>query len=323
VKAVLPVGLKAPPARLPSRQNSTEDLRSFQRLMTHAVVRPLAPGDRLQSRWIDGRPMAEVAESFIKPNDRLTAFDRLEIYNRMYWFRLIGCFHEDNPALRALLGERRFEQLARAYLAKYPSRSFTLRNLCSRLEQFVREEPRWTAPRTAFALAVTRFEWAQTVAFDGESRPALTADDIADTAPGRLRLGLQPYLSLLTFDYPVDAYVLAVKQRTALRAEASNAVDSAGPSGGRRKRVVVPRRARTHMAVHRHTNRLYYKRLSLAELRILQALGSGRPLGEAVAAGGRRVRPDQVRDWFATWMKLGWLCQRQKSPKSGSHEKTQ
>jgi hypothetical protein len=317
------VGLKAPPVRLPPRQNSTEDLRTFQRLMTHAVVRPLAPGDRLQSRWIDGRPMAEVAGSFIKPNDRLTAFDRLEIYNRMYWFRLIGCFHEDNPALRALLGERRFEKLARAYLAKYPSRSFTLRNLCSRLEQFIREEPRWTASRTAFALAVARFEWAQTVAFDGEARPALTADDIADTAPARLRLGLQPYLSLLTFDYPVDDYVLAVKRRTALRAEASNAVDTAGPTGGSRKRVAVPRRARTHIAVHRHTNRLYYKRLSLAELRILEALGAGRPLGQAVAAGGRRVRPDQVRDWFATWMKLGWLCQRQKPHKSGSHEKTQ
>jgi hypothetical protein len=311
VKAVLPVGLKAPPARAARRQNSTDDLRSFQRLMTHAVIRPLAAGDRLQARWIDGRPMAEVAERFIKPNDRLTAFERLEIYNRMYWFRLIGCFHDDNPALRALLGERRFERLTRAYLAKYPSRSFTLRNLCSRLEQFIREEPRWTAPRTGAARAVASFSWAQTVAFDAEARPALTADDIADTTPARLRVDLQPYLSLLMLEYPVDSYVLAIRKRSALRGEASNAVDTAGSSGSRRKRTAPLRRGRTCVAVHRHSGRLYYKRLALAELRILEALRAGRPVGQAVAAGGRRVRPGQVRDWFATWMKLGWLCQRQ------------
>ena len=278
-------------------------------MMTHAVIRPLAAGDRLQARWIDGRPMRDVAAEFIKPNDRLTSFDRLEIYNRMYWFRLLGCFHDDNPALRALLGERRFERLARAYLAKYPSRSFTLRNLCSRLEQFVAEEPRWTAPRTAAARAIARFEWAQTVAFDEEARPALAPEAIAAVSPARLRVGLQPYLSLLTFDFVVDDYVIAIKRRSALRSEASNAVDSAGTGRGRRASARL-RRGRIHLAVHRHTNRLYYKRLERAELKILAALGDGRPIAQAVAAGGPRVRPDQVRDWFANWMKLGWLCER-------------
>ena len=278
-------------------------------MMTHAVIRPLAAGDRLQARWIDGRPMRDVAAEFIKPNDRLTSFDRLEIYNRMYWFRLMGCFHDDNPALRALLGERRFERLARAYLAKYPSRSFTLRNLCSRLEQFVAEEPRWTAPRTAAARAIARFEWAQTVAFDEAARPALAPEAIAAVSPARLRVGLQPYLSLLTFDFVVDDYVIAIKRRSALRSEASNAVDSAG-TGRARRASALPRRGRIHLAVHRHTNRLYYKRLGRAELKILAALRDGLPIAAAVAAGGPRVTPGEVRDWFASWMKLGWLCER-------------
>ncbi len=29
---------------------------------------------------------------FIKPNDRLTSFERLEIYNRHYWFRVLSAF---------------------------------------------------------------------------------------------------------------------------------------------------------------------------------------------------------------------------------------
>ncbi len=302
-------GLKPPPPHAPRRLATTADVVKLQRLMTHILVRPLTKHDGLQPAWIDGRPMAEVAAEFIKPNDRLSAFDRLQLYNRMYWFRLLDIMHDDNPGLRAVLGPRRFVRLVEAYLAKYPSRSFTLRNLASRLGQFIREEPRWTAPHTALARAVVRFEWAQTVAFDGAQRPVPAPGALARTPPARLRLALQPYVTLLDLDYPVDEFVIAVKRRDALRTEASNAVDStrrAAPA----KHVRRPRRRRIYVAVHRLDHQLFYKRLERPAFLILQALAAGRPLAAAVTAGGRRVRPDQVREWFATWMQLGWLCKR-------------
>ncbi|MFI5358063.1 MAG: putative DNA-binding domain-containing protein [Opitutales bacterium] len=297
------------PPRAPARLDSTRALRAFQRLMKDAVVRPLAPGDRMQRRWRDGRPMAAVAAEFVKPNDRLTAFERLEIYNRMYWFRIIDCVYDDCPGLRAALGERKFARLVVAYLAKYPSRSFTLRNLCSRLEQFIREEPRWTAPRTALARDIARFEWAQTVAFDEAARPVVAPADFGRAKPARLRLGLQPYVTLLALEHPVDSYVIAVKKRDTLRAEASNATTSARHAA-RGHRVPLPRRARTWIAVHRVDNRLYYKRLEAPAFRILTGLRDGRTLTHAVAATGRGVTAEQVRAWFALWAKLGWLCRR-------------
>jgi len=277
--------------------------------MKDAVVRPLAAGDRMQRRWTDGRPMAAVAAEFIKPNDRLTAFDRLEIYNRMYWFRIIDCFYDDCPGLRAALGERKFSRLAVAYLAKHPSRSFTLRNLCSRLEQFIRAEPRWTAPRTALAREIARFEWAQTVAFDEAARPVLDPAELGRARPARLRLGLQPFVTLLALEHPLDSYVIAVKKRDALRAEASNAT-TAARHAARRHRVPLPRRERIWLAVHRVDNRLYYKRLEAPAYRILAALRDGRTLARAVAAAGRGVTAEQVQNWFALWAELGWLCRR-------------
>ena len=87
-----------------------------------------------------------MAAQFIKPNDRLSSFERLEIYNRVYWFRVLDCLYDDYPGLRAIVGERKFMKLTTAYLAKYPSASFTLRNLGQRLEKFLREEPHWIAP---------------------------------------------------------------------------------------------------------------------------------------------------------------------------------
>lgn len=291
------------------RADSPRSFLAFQRELQAAVTRPLGPGDRTQRRGADGRPTAALAAEFIKPNDRLTALERLEIYNRMYWFRIIDCFHDDNPGLRAALGERRFDRLMRAYLAKNPSRSFTLRNLCDRLERFIRAEPRWTAPRTALAADIAAFEWAQTCAFDEAAKPALTAADFAGTPPAKLKLGLQPHITLLALRYPVDDYVIAVKQRDALRAETSNATAKARTMKAVKK-VSVPRPARTHLAVHRVGNRLFYKRLHAAAWKILRALSDGAPLTRAVAAGGRGVKPEQVREWFALWTELGWLCAR-------------
>ncbi len=304
-----PVGLKPPPKHAPKRLATDADLRALQRMMTRALVMPLTPDDELAPRWPDGRPMAEVVEEFIKPNARLTASERLKIYSISYWYRLIDCVYDDCPGLRALLGEKKFDALVRAYLTKYPSRSFTLRNLTARLAQFIREEPRWTAPDTALAEQIARFEWAQTVAFDGEARPVLTADDIADTPPAKLRLALQPYVSLLALDWPIDDYVIAVKQRDALRHDASNAV-SHGARAALRKRVPRPRRGRVFVVVHRYNLKLYYKRVDARAFKILEKLAAGRTLASAVAAAGRGVKPAQVRDWFATWMELGWFCRR-------------
>lgn len=290
-----------------ARADTPRHLLAFQRTLKDALIRPLAPGDRTQKKWIDGRPMTEFAAAFVKGNDRLQPIERLQIYNRMYWYRLLDCFHDDNPGLRAALGPRKFTRLAEAYLVKYPSSSFTLRNLCARLERFLREEPRWTAPRTVLAIDIARFEWAQTVAFDEPAQPVVTAEEIARTPPARLKLRLQPYVTLLALEHPVDDYVIAVKKRDVLRAEASNASTGAR-RGEREKRVTRPKRERVWVAVHRLDHRLYYKRLSRPAFQVLAALRDGRTLPQAVAAAGRGVTADDVQAWFATWMQLGWFC---------------
>src|ERR1700720_4436001 len=104
-------------------------LRSIQRRMARAVMTPLTPSERMRSTALDGRSMRSVASAIIKPNDRLTSFERLEIYNRQYWFRILSGFAEDFPGLRAVLGDRLFDKITQAYLRDCPSRSFSMRNI--------------------------------------------------------------------------------------------------------------------------------------------------------------------------------------------------
>ena len=240
--------------RAPRKISCPAELRELQRVMAAALFRPLTPQWGMQKHWTDGSRMHDVAAEFIKPNDRLSSFERLEIYNRQYWFRVLDCLWDDYPGLRAIVGERKFMKLITAYLARYPSNSYTLRDLGNRLERFLREEPQWAAPREELAIDMARFEWAQVVAFDGPSKEPINPDDILDTPPSKLRLALQPYLSLLELDYAVDDFLIAVKKRQSnvLRGEASNAVDSGPTARARRERIRPPKREKVYLVVHRH-----------------------------------------------------------------------
>jgi hypothetical protein len=252
--------------------------------------------------------MNSVAARFIKPNDRLTSFERIEIYNRQYWFRLIDCIYDDFPGLLAVLGKARFNRMTIAYLSKYPSRSFTMRNLGSHLPEFLFDEPGWARPHQQMAQDMAKFEWAQIVAFDGPARPPIVADDLLGRDPRRLRLALQPYITLLEMTYPLDKFSLALKKR-AYRSEASNAMaeeQHAAASGAVRR----PPRKQTFVAVHRLENDLYFKRLEEPAYRLLAALADGAPLARACESVSTQATARAINRWFANWTTLGWFCKR-------------
>src|SRR5271156_6407630 len=131
-------------------------LLNLQRRMARAVMTPLTRSERMRAVAPDGRSMRAVANQIIKPNDRLTSFERLEFYNRQYWFRVLSAFAEDFPGLRAVLGGRRFAATANAYLIDCPSKSFTLRNLGSRLVGWLEAHPAWSGKRQNPAVDMAR-----------------------------------------------------------------------------------------------------------------------------------------------------------------------
>ena len=65
-------------------------LLDFQRRMAEDLGRPLTIEFAMQAISTDGSSVDEIIASYVKPNDRLSSFERLEIYNRQYWFRVIA-----------------------------------------------------------------------------------------------------------------------------------------------------------------------------------------------------------------------------------------
>jgi hypothetical protein len=291
-------------------------LLELQRTMARAVMQPLTFTERMQRIAPDGQPMRAYAARFIKPNDRLTSFERLEIYNRQYWFRLLSSMVEDFPGLRAVLGAARFEAMSKAYITDCPSRSFTLRNLGSQLGSWLHQRPRWAGKKQALALDIVKLEWAEIEAFDGKAEPPLRPEDLAANSGGNLRLRLQPYIQLLSLRYPVDDLLLEIKNTSEENEVASNAFQE------RRKRKRVQTVAKLKpagiaLAVHRIDNSVYFRRLEPEEFALLTELKQGRALQKAVdhAFSETKIPPQElpalVQRWFHSWAAFGWFCQPQ------------
>jgi hypothetical protein len=285
-------------------------LSEIQRAMAAAVMLPLTADEEMRSHAADGRAMTEVAATIVAPNSRLTAFERLEIYNRQYWFRVLGALAEDFPALRSVVGTRKFHELSVAYLTRHPSRSFSLRNLGSRLVEWLEGHPEFAGRRHAIAVDVARIEWAFVEAFDNAEDTPLTLEQIA-TLDGGSRLALQPHVRLMGLKYAADEFVIGLhsreKRQTSEAGVEMEELEEAPVSLGGLRRA-------TWVAAHRVDLSVYYRRLEREEYRTLKAIGEGRTLAEALEAGfagsamAAARQALRVQEWFGTWAELGWIC---------------
>ena len=286
-------------------------LEDLQRAMANAVMMPLTVDEEMRPHAPDGRAMTDVAAGFIVPNSRLTPFERLEIYNRQYWFRVLGALAEDFPALRAVIGAQQFDKLSVAYLNEYPSRSFTLRNLGSKLVEWLGAHPQFAARRHALAVDVARIEWAFVEAFDNAEYTPLTLEQIA-TLDGDSRLALQPHVRLMALNYAADEVAMALHEGEKRQASEAGVKHEDGED--QPARLPRLRRRAVWVAAHRVDYSVYYRRLEREEYLALEAIRAAQTLGAALDAAfhDSRIpesrRASRVRAWFATWAELGWIC---------------
>jgi hypothetical protein len=279
-------------------------LIELQRRMAADLMRPLTRNDNLAR--------TAKAADYVAPNGRLTSHQRLQIYGRSYWHRILDSLYDDFPGLRAIIGDEAFHKLSRAYLAAHPSPSFTMRNLGFALEHWLRRRRHYTGGKHSLALDMVRLELAHIKSFDGPSAKPLGPEDLLEPGP-ELRMTLQPYISLLEVNYPVDDLRVRLSSDD-IHGATSNAV-TASRNRATRRRSARPRKSSLFIVVHRFDNSVYYRRIQPEEFRILTAIRRGHGIANALEAGfeGSRLSIDNyqanIAKWFAVWSELGWLCQ--------------
>jgi hypothetical protein len=290
------------------------NLEQLQRAVFDVVRQPLTEDERMREQTLDGRSTKAIAEEIVKPNDRLTSVERLEIYNRVYWFRLLSSLADDFPGLREVIGQEAFDKVLLGYLTEMPSVSYTLRDLGSRLEAWLREHPELISSNERMALDMVRLEWADIEAFDAAEYPILSQAELAGLGEDPV-FHLQPYLQLLDLAYPVDQLLLKLRETEEPETDiSSNVVMMNHSDSAPRKRLPLPKIKKVFLAVHRQENIVYFKRLKPEGFALLRAIQEGQPLSQAIETSvnwsGKKLERvmEQLHDWFANWSQLGWFC---------------
>lgn len=261
-------------------------------------------------------------EEYVLAGEKHSSRDRLEIYCQQYWYRLLDCMEEDFPGILKVLGRDRFSRLSREYLSAYPSgylpESYLLKDLGKHLAAFVRERPELVEPHDELIYDLARFEYAQVFAFDEEGLPAISLEVLERQDFNRVSFRTQPYMVLLSLSYPLDDFSIALKKGGSSTREAATQREVSSESTGTGEDTAqLPEPEPIKVVVHRHGNRIYFKRLNEFSFEFLGLLSAGNTLAEAVSElieMHPKLQDDlpsfssMVKEDCASWVRLGWLC---------------
>ncbi|HXJ22644.1 MAG TPA: DNA-binding domain-containing protein [Polyangia bacterium] len=150
---------------------------------------------------ITGLPVGDAARaaSFVVGDARGSAERRLQVYATMYRLRMAEALESQFPRVAARLGVEEFGRLSVAFLADFPSRHASLRELGRQL-------PAWLAaarPDQPALAGLARLEWARDDVFDLADQRPLAVETLRALPPERfaeLPLGLIDAHRLLDLD---------------------------------------------------------------------------------------------------------------------------
>lgn len=134
--------------------------------------------DEFQRAVVDGdETVLEDITDSSKENRRVL----LGVYQNAYVMRLIEFLENDYDKLHGVLGDDQFDEMARAYIASYPSQTRNARWYGARLPEFLRETALYKD--TPLLHDMAGLELALTDVFDAEDAAILELSDLSAIAP--------------------------------------------------------------------------------------------------------------------------------------------
>lgn len=265
--------------------------RWLQMVITHPDGVPAGIGST------DGMFQDVNVERTILPSFEMSRIDRLGIYGRAYFGRLLECLRAQYPAVRQAAGDEAFDGLAFGYLVEHPSRRYTISSLGDSFETYLAatRPPRSGEPESGepdfadFLIDLARLEHAYSDVFDGpgpERSRSLGVEDFAGLSPETFadaQLRLHDCVRLRDFQFPVHEYATAVRRGL-----------EPVPLPPRDVCLVITRR---DYIVRRYE-------ITRPQFRLLSAIEQNQTIGEALSqmwTTSIDVSPSDIQAWFQGW----------------------
>jgi len=281
-------------AKAPKTHHAGLPLREMEeRLWTVITARESLP-EALESRDL---PL-EYLTDFVSGDEKQDALGRVDIYNGMYFLRILDFIKDDYPALLKIMGDDDFYDLIAEFLEAMPNQKPEGKYSGELLPIFLRG---WANKNGAPAWwsELARLEWALCDVFDLDDRTSLTVHDVQRIAPerlGELPLRIVAAHRQLQLAFPVHDVWRALEKESIATDDLSE-----------------PKAAPTTILVWRSDTRINHRVVSTDEAALLAELVQGTTFGrvcEALANG--RDEPDAAQlavQLLSRWLQDGLIEQ--------------
>ncbi len=233
-------------------------------------------------------------EKVIKPNSRLTASERLEIYCRDYFLRLRDTLRSDYTTLAWILGDKTWHSVAIDYIRAYPSRHPNIHYFGRDFPTFISQSD---LPNKDILAELANLQCTVASLFELPELAPITSQTLENLKPEdweHARFIFQPTLKLHAFKYPVNRFLRAYNHDEnpswPLKPEAS------------------------WVQVYRSQGRTWRLGISHARFEVLRNLMAGSTLTQALETAQKQSDvsehdfASQVQKWFQNWMAEGLFC---------------
>lgn len=280
-----------------------DNLRTTQEWFGAIIGRSLTKEDKINPIAPNGMTIVKEAAKYIVPSPTLKPYQRIEIYNQQYWWRLLNTMQTNFPLVTRLFGASSFNNtIAVPFLVKYPPNHWSISYLGNRLPQWIQEEYRDTDKQLVYDAAYLDYIFAES--FLADQLPFLDFNSLAQQDPDALLkkpFRLQPHFFLIQFDYDMPAFrELMVKE------DEDYWIEHPFPELKKDKTYFF--------AIFRNLkNNISWKAIEKEEFMLLGQFKDGISIEaacdwiEVQEPAVQQIMESKLQQWLQDWTKYGWL----------------
>lgn len=282
------------------------ELKEIQEWFASIITRPISVENEINPLSPSGQPIAIEASLRIAPSPTLKPYQRIELYNQQFWWRMLSTLQDAYPMLTRLFGFGDFNQaIAIPYLLKYPSNFWSLNTLGERLPLWIEEEYQEKDKNLIYECAQIDCAFYRSfLAPNGKMVKTLNVK--LETLTDEI-LELSPALCLLKFNRDLFDF-----RKKLLKKEPEYWMQHAFP----KLKHFSPSQFAYTVLYRDIRNQIVLLKIEEAEYRVLQQIQQGISLDALCEWIEEQTHEPAFYQecmqsfsiWFKKWVSYGWLC---------------
>lgn len=277
----------------PKSVNSLEDLKELQTWFSDVITRDLR-NNSINPYGIIMTSIKEESRPIITSTPALKSYERMEIYNQQYWYRLLTIMQDEFPILRHLMGIEEFNSLVENYLGEFPSESHFLNELHDNFISYI--ESHFNFETDSMLLEAASYDYALSKSFEAKEESPLDPQKLTEAEQLTLpetELKLQNHTYIFKLNYDFEAYRDLVED---------DEEEIIFPDLNEKKHFVF---------IYRENNVVMQDVVSTTQFKLLELFKNGSSINDALSKLEHHFSEndlDHLQGWFSEWISKRLFC---------------